>query len=801
MRKLKFLSLMCLAFFVCTGFTSISSAANFSKLPIWGGEITFGELCISSPTTIYAGSGYSGVFVTKNGGDSWENIVKEGANCMAVHPTMPNVVIMSNFGTTGYNKIYRSEDYGQHWTEIWGSGIEPVIQAYIQRIVPSVKTPGTFYLLGEGRSPLDGILYKSIDSGVTWTKTAFTSNGKRVNDVCIDGDDNIYITQKDQDISFGNTEQSNTVGGKFYKSADGGNSFSTLLSLNAYPDFVSYSSGVVAMTTMIYGSDHGIYISTDAFASYVKRQGQSKPAITNDGSRIYFFGPQFSYVERSTYSWTDSIVFDSSSYMTGGYILIDSLDQNTMYLVGNNSTGQGTDEGIMKSTDSAITWAPANTGLGGLLVYDGCKDPAGDIYVSGAMSVFKGTNNRTVWTKVFSPDLGRPYSSSNKSHWWCILAVPATNYVFAGSRGDLWRSTDSGNTWTLIFSTDTYNTPPGSSYSSRDCNISGLVFNSVNPAIGYLSLTQSAGQNLGICIYKTTDYGTTWARMNITGANQILAMKIDPADPTKIYVGLGIKPTYGTIVSGGLGEIIDDGTNTPALSQIGLTEWAPDMIAISTTGALIAGCIKADSSSYGGQALKIFYSINGGAAWNEVNFEESYYEGAAYYADIEYSGHLFYIAGTNGIFTSGSAAATFKQIVSADDVGNIRCLVVGSMYSGTTKGFFKITGGIEKLTTAIETPSVYGYPNPFKPSNSSDIKFKYSVPAGSNVQLASISIYNIAGELVNKIDQVETLAGGFSYLYSWDGTNKQGEACASGVYIVAFKSDIAVTKTKVAIIK
>jgi hypothetical protein len=46
-----------------------------------------------------------------------------------------------------------------------------------------------------------------------------------------------------------------------------------------------------------------------------------------------------------------------------------------------------------------------------------------------------------------------------------------------------------------------------------------------------------------------------------------------------------------------------------------------------------------------------------------------------------------------------------------------------------------------------------------------------------------LRIYNTAGEHIKTLDS-RTLSGPVSQYYSWDGTNKYGEACASGVYII-----------------
>lgn len=43
-------------------------------------------------------------------------------------------------------------------------------------------------------------------------------------------------------------------------------------------------------------------------------------------------------------------------------------------------------------------------------------------------------------------------------------------------------------------------------------------------------------------------------------------------------------------------------------------------------------------------------------------------------------------------------------------------------------------------------------------------------------------LYNSAGEHIKTLDE-KMLTGSFQASYKWDGTNKYGDSCASGVYI------------------
>ena len=88
--------------------------------------------------------------------------------------------------------------------------------------------------------------------------------------------------------------------------------------------------------------------------------------------------------------------------------------------------------------------------------------------------------------------------------------------------------------------------------------------------------------------------------------------------------------------------------------------------------------------------------------------------------------------------------------------------------------------------------AVKSYPNPFNPST----KIAYHMPRRGEL---SIKIYNIRGELVRTlIDAVVTAGEGF---VMWDGTDRRGQAVASGVYFYETQSLGQTYVNKLALVK
>jgi hypothetical protein len=73
------------------------------------------------------------------------------------------------------------------------------------------------------------------------------------------------------------------------------------------------------------------------------------------------------------------------------------------------------------------------------------------------------------------------------------------------------------------------------------------------------------------------------------------------------------------------------------------------------------------------------------------------------------------------------------------------------------------------------TPGLSSYPNPFK----TDTHITFNVSKSSKTSLA---IYNIRGQLVQKLAQGQLPEG--KHVYTWNARNAQGQRVASGVYFV-----------------
>ncbi|MBD3402177.1 hypothetical protein GF420_04725 [candidate division GN15 bacterium] len=103
--------------------------------------------------------------------------------------------------------------------------------------------------------------------------------------------------------------------------------------------------------------------------------------------------------------------------------------------------------------------------------------------------------------------------------------------VYAGSAaGGVFKSTDSGVTWTAIF--DEVGSPA----------IGAIAIDPTDPDIIYVGTgeaNQGADNYPGTGMYKSTDAGATWTSIGLTNSYHIARIVIDPTNPNRIFVAAG----------------------------------------------------------------------------------------------------------------------------------------------------------------------------------------------------------------------------------------------------------------------
>ncbi|MCX6085384.1 MAG: stalk domain-containing protein [Caldiserica bacterium] len=270
-----------------------------------------------------------------------------------------------------------------------------------------------------------------------------------------------------------------------------------------------------------------------------------------------------------------------------------------------------------------------------------------------------------------------------------ILAVDPvhSSTLYATTAGGLFRSKDSGATWTAIngkFST----TPSALGNTSDFSNMSCFAINPKSPS------TMFVGTNEGV--FRTADGGTTWTACGTIPAQStqpgVTSIAIDPLTPTTLYVSTNGYGAFRSADNGGSWKDINSElTRNQICWQIAVDPKTP------TT-------VYAVTQSY------VCRSMNSGTTWKAVG-KDFTLASATYLAIAPLTPTTLYVIGYVDRFTkhvilrSVDGGATWKALsLLVDSTANVQ-LVVGSKTSSTL--YARISNSIS-LSTSISVSTNRG---------------------------------------------------------------------------------------------
>lgn len=508
-----------------------------------------------------------GVYKTTDGGKNWERVLflNENTGCsdFSIDPKNPNILYAAmweveirtwNLKSGGSSSgIYRSKDAGKTWEPL-RNGLEsgsnhPVGKTSVD---VSYTNPNIVYALVEDKEPR---LYRSENGGDSWKLMQKDhSMGQRAG----------YYTRLRVSTSDENTVYTICVGVK--KSIDGGKSFDK--------DFGPWSAG---------GDNHDMWFDPkdgnrimcahDGCLNMTFNNGKSWRNINLPIAQMYHIAvddrvPYWVYSNRqdawsyrgpSRYAGDGSIPLGTWHGVGGcesGYAQPDPFDNNIVWSgcydggldIFDLTTMQSRDVRVWPQTQIGAAPADAKYRWHWSFPIVLSKHTKGRVWV-GSQYVHETNTGGQGW-QVISPDLttndkthqqnSGGMASDNLMTWdGCTLYSMSESPVKAGV---LWTGSndgivnvtqDGGKTWTNVSAN-----VPGLPKWGTIRNIDASNFDA---ATCYISVDAHYVGDFGSYVYKTTDYGKSWKRIDVNlpanNSNIVNQIKEDPAKAGLLWLG------------------------------------------------------------------------------------------------------------------------------------------------------------------------------------------------------------------------------------------------------------------------
>lgn len=198
-----------------------------------------------------------------------------------------------------------------------------------------------------------------------------------------------------------------------------------------------------------------------------------------------------------------------------------------------------------------------------------------------------------------------------------VAGVPNQPNVFyiGAVNGGVWKSDDFGRTWNPIFD------------SQPTQSIGAIAVAPSDPNIVYVASGEGLHRpdlSVGNGIYKSTDAGKTWTHLGLEKGEQIPALAIDPRDPNKLFAAVLGRP-YGPSEDRGIYRSTDGGTTWAKVFYKDENTGASDItIDPSNPDVLYAGMWEAregpweDGNMLAGSGGGLFKSTDGGSTWKQL---------------------------------------------------------------------------------------------------------------------------------------------------------------------------------------
>ncbi|HXC06771.1 MAG TPA: T9SS type A sorting domain-containing protein [Bacteroidia bacterium] len=718
---------------------SVSSGANWNyagnaSVPANGGgdgRVNHVRFYPGNPNILYACTPSGGLWKSTDGGNSWATNTDQlgdlGICDIAFDPHNPNIQYIGtgdceNPGTLTPTTVgvLKSTDGGATWN---ATGLHYTLASS----GPSYKTINQLKMEGTTLWAASTFgLWMSVDSGTTWVNK---------------------LNQNIKSVEFEPFHPSVVYAGSdygvFYRSTNGGNTFTTItaglpatgagrMTVGVSPADSNVVYVVAADAT--YGDLHGVYRSSNRGQSFVLQTSYpnilsgSNAGNDSSGNGWYSLPLLVSPTNADTlFSGGVNIWMSGDKGVTwslvtqwygSGAPYVHADQHQLIFAPGSSSTiYSANDGGIFKTTDKGATWTDYSNNL-----------EIGQLYSVGLSAVTPGLSI-SGWqdngTSTSSPSWSQVYGGDGEV---CFFDYTNDNNMFAS-----WQN---GN---LVYSND-----------------GGISFNSATNGITeqgpWTTLWFQDPQNPSVLysgfmnVWMSADQGNSWSQLSTWGTSTISALAVAPSNTQFIYAGQpdSLFMTY----NGGSSWININGTlpfNAASLTDIAIDPLNPLKVWVTFSGFVAAD--------------KVYYSSNGGATWSNIShgLPNLPVNTIVYHPG---SPDGIYVGTDMGIYYQDSISRTWiayntglPNVVIADlQISSSDNILYAATYGrGLWKSTTSFASGIAPMPSALSRVNVY--PNP----SGGALTFECTLPVG----MYEVKITDMLGRAVynDKINITGTYTG------------------------------------------